>query len=216
MVQDLLTSEELLQIQQAVEQAEVTSGGEIVPVLARQSSFYETAFWRGGFLMALMTGLVLTLLYLTTETLLWLPPYLWLLIVLMIGTLTALALQLVPSLKRLFISQATREARVLDQAKDMYYDHGVSFTEQRTGILIYVSFFERRAVILADAGINELVPAHSWEDVVQQLTRGFREGQRAASIAEAISACGRLLEESGVHKAVEDGNELSDEVRFNK
>ena len=215
MVQDLLTSEELVQIQQAVEQSEANSGGEIVPVLARQSSFYESAFWRAGFVFASLAGVVLSVLNFATDTLLLLPPYLWLLIVLMTGVLSALFVQLVPSFKRLFISRTVQEARVLDQAKDMFYDHGVSFTEQRTGILIYVSFFERRAVILADIGINELVPHGVWEDILHQLMQGIRQGQRAASLAKAITACGQLLEESGVQKAVEDGNELSDEVRFN-
>ena len=98
----------------------------------------------------------------------------------------------------------------------MFHDHGVSFTEQRTGILIYVSFMERRAVILADVGINELVPDGAWEDIVNKLTTGLKQGQRSESIGEAIAACGRLLEESGVQRAVEDGNELSDAVRLKK
>ena len=212
----LFTSEELQQIQQAVQRAEATSGGEIVPVLARQSSFYEAAFWRVGFLFALLTGVILSVLYLTTDALLLLPPYLWLLIVLVAGLLGALLAQWVPSFKRLFINQAVQEARVLDQAKDMFYDHGISFTEQRTGILIYVSFFEHQAVILADIGIDELVPVDTWSTIVNQLTAGLKQGRRAASISEAIIACSRLLEDSGVQRAVDDGNELSDEVRFNE
>ena len=216
MAHDLFTPEELQQIQQAVQQAEATSGGEIVPVLARQSSFYETAFWRAGFWFALFAGTVLSVLYVTTTHLLLLPPYLWLLIVLVAGLLGALLAQTLPSFKRVLISSAVQEARVLDQAKDMFYDHGVSFTEQRTGILIYVSFFEHRAVILADVGINELVPEGAWGTVVNQLTDGLKQGQRATSLSEAILACGRLLEESDVQHAVDEGNELSDEIRLNE
>ena len=214
MAQDLFTSEELQHIQAAVQQAESFSDGEIVPVLARQSSFYETAFWRSGFLLASLAGLILTVLYLTTDYLLLLPPYLWLLLVLAAGLLGALLAQLVPSWKRLFISKAMQEARVLDQAKDMFYDHGISFTEQRTGILIYISFFEHQAVILADVGIDELVPLSSWKEIIDRLTTGLKQGRRVDSISEAIIACGRLLEESGVQRAIEDDNELSDEVRM--
>ncbi len=212
MPQDLFTSEELQQIQAAVKQAESFSDGEIVPVLARQSSFYETAFWRAGFLLASLAGLTLTILYLATDYLLLLPPYLWLLMVLVAGLLGALLAQLTPWWKRLFISKAMREARVLDQAKDMFYDHGISFTEQRTGMLIYISFFEHQAVILADVGIDELVPSSSWKEIIDHLTTGLKEGRRVDSIREAIMACGRLLEESGVQRAIEDDNELSDEA----
>lgn len=214
MSHDLFTPEELQEIQQAVKQAEATSGGEIVPSLARQSSFYETAFWRAGFLFALFASIVLSVLYLATDYLLLTPPYLWLLIVLVSGLLGALLAQWIPPFKRLFISKVVQEARVLDQAKDMFYDHGVSFTEQRTGILIYVSFFEHQAVILADVGINELVPPDAWDTIISQLTAGLQQGRYAASISEAIIACGQLVEESGVQRAVEDGNELSDEVRI--
>ena len=214
MAQSLLTSEDIRHIHQAVKQAEATSGGEIVPILARRSSFYETAFWRIGFLSALLTGVVLSVLYLTTDILLLLPPYLWLLLILVASLLSLLLAQWFPEGKRLFIEQAVQEARVLDRAKNMFYDHGISYTEQRTGILIYISFFEHQAVILADAGINELVPAGAWSTIVKQLTTGLKQGQPAASISEAIIACGRLLEESGVHRAVEDDNELPDEVHL--
>ena len=110
MAHDLFTPEELQQIQQAVQQAEATSGGEIVPVLARQSSFYETAFWRAGFWFALFAGTVLSVLYVTTTYLLLLPPYLWLLIVLVAGLLGALLAQALPSFKRWLISSAVQEA----------------------------------------------------------------------------------------------------------
>ena len=216
MARSLFTSEELQQIQQAVKQAEATSGGEVVPVLARQSSFYETAFWRAGFLVALLTGVVLTVLYLATDFLLLLPPYLWLLIALVAGLSGAILTLVIPAFKRAMVGRAILEARVLDQAKDVFYDHGISLTEQRTGILIYISFFEHQAVILADVGIDELVPPHAWENIVNQLTAGLKQGRRAASISEAIVACGQLLEESGVQKAVEDDNKLSDEVRWKK
>lgn len=216
MSQDLFTSEELTQIQQAVQQAEQTSGGEIVPVLARQSSFYETAFWRAGFLFASLMGVVLTVLYLTTDLLLLFPPYLWLLLTLTAGLLGAGVAGGVPAFKRWLLGDAMLEARVMDQAKDMFYDHSISLTEQRTGILLYISFFEHRAVILADVGIDELVPPQAWDNVISTLTTGLKEGRRVASISEAIIACSQLLEKSGVQRAVDDGNELSDEVQVDQ
>lgn len=216
MPRDLFTSSELQQIQAAVKQAEASSGGEIVPVLARQSSFYETAFWRAGFVFSFLAGVILSTLYLTTEYVLFLPPYLWLLFVLTAGLLGALFAQLAPPWKRLLISEALQKARVLDQAKDMFYDYGLSYTEQRTGILIYISFFEHQAVVLADRGIDELVLPPAWELIIEQLTDRLKKGQRVAGICETIVSCGKLLEESGVQKAVDDDNELPDDIRFNE
>ncbi len=214
MAASLFTSEELNRIQQAVQCAEAGSGGEIVPVLARQSSFYESAYWRGGFLLASLTGLLFTLLYFTTDFMLFAPPHLWLLIVLASGLLGALIALLVPAVKRQLIGRVTQEARVLDQAKTLFYDHGLTMTEQRTGILLYISFFEHRAVILADIGIDELVPPNAWQAMIDDLTIGLKQGRRVESICAVLEACGRLLEESGVQRAVDDDNELPDEVRI--
>jgi putative membrane protein len=214
MASPLFTSEELTQIQQAVQRAEAGSGGEIVPVLARQSSFYESAYWRGGFLLALLTGVLLSVLYFTSDFLLFAPPHLWLLAGLASGLLGALVTLLVPAVKRLLIARATQEARVLDQAKTLFYDHGITMTEQRTGILLYISFFEHRAVILADVGIDELVPPAAWQTMINELTGGLKAGRRVESICATLEACGRLLEESGVQRAVDDDNELPDEVQI--
>ena len=153
-----LTREDLQQIEQAVQQAEEQTGGEIVPVLAKESSFYEIALWRSAAIFAGLMGVLLTVVYLLTHVLLFMPPYLWLLLVLTAGLVgMMLAVSFWP-VKRWLLGKRLMEARVLDQAKNMFYDHEVHLTAQRSGVLIYVSFFEHQAVILADAGIAELVP----------------------------------------------------------
>ena len=197
-----------------MQQAEARSGGEIVPVLAKQSSFYEIALWRAGFLFASVMGIILTLLYLFTDVLLWMPPYLWLLIILVAGLLGAILVILSPAFKRSLLSKEMLRARVLDQAKNMFYDHQVTLTAQRTGVLLFISFFEHQVVTLGDVGITELVAPQTWQAITDQLTNGLKQGKRVESIREAIAACGRLLEESGVQRAVDDDNELSNEVRL--
>jgi putative membrane protein len=211
-----LTQEDLRKIEEAVQQVEARTGGEIVPVLARQSSFYEVALWRAAAVFAALSGILLTIVYLTTDLLLFMPPYLWLLLVL---TSALIGMTLVVSawpVKRLFLGRGMMAARVLDKAKNMFYDHEVHLTEPRTGILIYVSFFEHQAVVLADLGIDELVPEESWQLIIQKLTQGLKQGRTTESICEAIRACGQLLEDSGVHKPIDDDNNLSDEVRINE
>ncbi len=215
MSQVLFTPDELQQIRQAVEEAEQSSAGEIVPVFAKQSSFYEAALWRGGFIFATATGIVLSLFYLLTDFLLWWPPYLWLLIVLTGGLLGTILVLLSPAFRRALLSRTTLEDRVLTQAKDAFYNYNVSMTEQRTGILLYVSFFEHQAVVLADVGITELVPTEAWQEIIAHLTDGLRQGQKVESIGRALAECGRLLETSGVQKAADDDNELPNDVRVN-
>lgn len=213
----MLTTKDLQEIEQAVQQVEAETGGEVVPVLAKQSSFYEIALWRAGVLFAGITGIVLTLLFVTTDLVLFMPPYLWLLIILAAGLLgMTIAVSSWP-FKRWFLSKQLMQSRALDQAKNMFYEHDIYLTEPRTGILIYVSFFEHQAVILADVGISELVANARWEGIVQQLTSGLKQNQTTESICQAIEACGKLLKESGVHQPIDDDdNALSNEVRVNE
>jgi putative membrane protein len=65
-----------------------------------------------------------------------------------------------------------------------FHDERVWTTRARTGILIYVSLMERLAVVAADRGITEAVPAPDWNRIVLHLR----------SIGEAVDPARALLE----------------------
>jgi putative membrane protein len=66
-------------------------------------------------------------------------------------------------------------------------------TEGRTGVLIYVSFAERFAEVIADAGIYKKVPPSTWEDVVGELTNHLAAGSVTQGFIRAIERCGKVL-----------------------
>lgn len=213
MPEKLFTDAELQQIKEAVINAEAMSGGEIVPVLVPQSDWYEQALWRAGALFALVVALILTILYMSTSLLLWLPPYLWLIICTCSGIGGAALAEALPSMKRFFISEQSRQEQAAAKARQLFTEHGISQTEQRSGMLLFVSFFEKQAVILPDTGISELVEEQQWREIVQGMTSSLRQGKKTEAICEAIRACGQLLADSGLQKTDSDHNELSDELR---
>ena len=216
MPKNLFSKEELNRIEKAVREAEAASGGEIVPVFARQSSFYEMALWRGGCMLSILVSIVLLAVNEMTDALLFLPPYVWVMIVFTSGVIGAAIVMQFPALKRWIIGKKIMKARVEDQAQNMFYQHNISFTDQRSGILLYISFFEKMAVILPDIGIAEVVPEEAWEKVIGDLTAHLRRGHTIEGITSAIQACGLLLDNSHIQIADDDSNELSDEVRFNE
>jgi putative membrane protein len=209
------SKEGLNRIEKAVKEAEAASAGEIVPVIARQSSFYEMALWRGGFVVAVLISIVLFTVDVTTDVLLFLPPYVWIVVVFSLGIIGAGIIMQLPALKRWIIGKKILKARVEDQAQNMFYQYHISFTEQRSGILLYISFFEKMAVILPDVGIAEVVPAEEWEKVINDLTAHLKQGNAVEGITSAIQVCGLLLVQSNIQIADDDKNELSDEIRFN-
>ena len=65
--------------------------------------------------------------------------------------------------------------------------------EGRTGVLIYVSFAERFAEVIADAGIYQKVAPSTWEDVVGELTNHLAGGSIAEGFIRAVERCGKIL-----------------------
>ena len=64
-------------------------------------------------------------------------------------------------------------------------------TEQRNGVLFYLSIQNRSFAIIGDEGINAVVPENFWENTKQILINHFREGQFAEGIIEGIHEAGK-------------------------
>lgn len=207
-----VSPEHLKEIEKAVSEAEAESGGEIVPVFSRQSATYEIALWRGAFIGMAFVAIVLSAMYLFAGWFLLMPPYFWVLIPVSAGIVSALAVSQFDSLRRKLIGAELMISKVEEKAKSHFYDHNVSLTAQRSGVLVFISFFEKKAIILADVGIAEVVPDEEWQGVVKRLTDGIKEGAFVKSISAAIRECGSIIAASGLQKALDGGNELSDSV----
>ena len=188
---------DLDRIADAVKEAEERSGTEIVPVFARQSSFYEFVFWRLGFIASVLVSIVLLLLHTLSESILWWPAGLWLLVVLVGGLMGALSLLAFPALKRLFIGNMILERRVWEKAQLQFFKYGLSETPERNAILVFVSQFERRFVVLGDTGIAELVDQSVWDQLVNEYIDILRSSGPVEAICKVIAHCGSVIEESG-------------------
>ena len=77
-----------------------------------------------------------------------------------------------------------------------FLERGLHYTQDETGILILISLLERRVHVLADRGINRLVPRSAWEEIVGLVTEGIRSGEPCDALCTAIERCGDLLAES--------------------
>ena len=80
-----------------------------------------------------------------------------------------------PSVIRLVTSRERMAYKVKLRAQQAFYQHGFQHTQGRTGILIFVSLLEHRVQVLADKGINDCVPAGTWEGVVERDCRGHQK-----------------------------------------
>ncbi len=200
-------------IKTAVREAEARTSGEIVPYVVDQSDEYASAAWKGAALGALLAPLVALAVYRWSS--IWgLPLGYWIALPAPIGgALAYLVAAFVPPLRRWLTGDPVMEVRVRRRAGVAFLEQEVFHTENRTGILLFVSLFERRVVLLADSGIHQKVEEGQWESITRRLAGEIGHGRPGPALVEAIRACGEVLARHHVEIQPNDRNELSDELR---
>jgi putative membrane protein len=192
-------------VRAAVEAVEAGSAAEVVVCVRAASAEHREADHRAGALLALAT--LLFLLYVPWDyDLHWFPVELA--AAYLLGGLVA---RHAPGLRRRLLAAATLDAAVDRAASAAFHDLGVHQTSGRTGLLVYVSRFERRARLVADSGVDPAALGGAW-------TEARRALQAAATDDDAEALC-RALEALGAELAVrlpreaDDVDELPNEVR---
>ncbi|MEZ4483816.1 MAG: hypothetical protein R2864_04215 [Syntrophotaleaceae bacterium] len=56
-----------------------------------------------------------------------------------------------------------------------------------------ICLFEHRVEVLADRGINALVPKETWQEIVAIVTEGLRRDQACDALCQAVERCGEIL-----------------------
>lgn len=207
------TPEELDRIKAAVKKAEDKISGEIVPVFVERSGFYTIANYRGGVLFAAIAFSLIVIFDRYVPALAIFDPMLILLLVAAAGFLGGMLSHLLPFLKRMLISREHLDQATRKRAETAFLEEEVFNTRQRTGILIFISFFEHEVMVIADRGISKVVEQKEWDDMVQHIIEKVRMGHIVEGIEDAILRCGEVLYEKGFHKTEDDINELKDDLR---
>ena len=86
-------------------------------------------------------------------------------------------------------------ARAHQKAIEQFLAQSLHTTKGRTGVLIFVSFAEHFAEVIADEGIYRKVSPEIWNDLIVELTGHIAAGQRSEGFIKAIERCGKILAE---------------------
>jgi putative membrane protein len=207
MIERFFGQEARTRIEAAVRDAEARSSGQVVPVVVEKSAGYPEARYRGALLGAAIATLAVLALRLPL-TLAELP-----VLQLAAGVIGAL-LALWDPIERVLAGRTELELAVHDRAIRAFREHRLDATADGTGVLIFASLFERRAVILGDHGIHARMADGEWQRAVDALVAGMRRGDPAGGFCEAVALCGARLEQHFPRTgAVTHGNELDDALR---
>ncbi len=100
------------------------------------------------------------------------------------------------SLKYKLVPKSVKQQRAARMARQQFFAQKLHHTEQRLGVLLFVSVAERYVEILADSGVSEKIPDERWQETVQAFTAHVAQDQVVNGFLDAIKTCGDLLAEA--------------------
>ncbi len=203
-----LKPEEAENIAEAIREAESTTSGELVPMIVRRSSTI------GHVPVILMTLLVVLFFVLDGparqiealgEHWIW-----YLADIVLLMAVTAVGARL-PWMQRLLTTRSDQAFQVDSRSVIEFYESNINRTRDATGVLIFVSMMERRAVVLADKAINDRVSKDTWTNVCNQLIAGIKKKNLGQAISFAVQECGKIMTPEFPIQS-DDENELKDQL----
>ena len=89
----------------------------------------------------------------------------------------------------------------------MFYGQTVHHTAGQTGVLIYVSLYERMVAVLADQVVSDKLGQTSLNELRDMLIVGLRDGKVTNAFCQTIQAAGQRLAPV-LPRQADDANEL--------
>jgi putative membrane protein len=192
-------------VREAIRAAERRTVGEVLPVVVERSDPHPAAEWLAA-LVFLLTGTAALLPHLP-----WQEPRVFLLVQLGFGALGFGLTRAMPAFKRMFVFERRAELVAEEQAFQEFYANGLQRTPRATGVLVFVSLFERRVVVLADEGIAAQVDPQTWGQVDEVVLAGIRRGSLADGLVEGVARVGEVLA-GPFPRGEDDPNEIPDRL----
>ena len=207
------SEEEKVRIKDAVAELEKTTSGELVLYFARKSDNYPGSGWKFSAIVGSGTALIIGLLSYLWLLPTWLNPLVISSLILSLMILAYLLAIFIPDLRLSLASGHIISQRVLTKARDVFLQEEVFKTKDRIGILIYISEFEHKVVVLGDTEINKKITKKDWKHIVDTIVLGIKHQQIAQGIINSVTICQDLLIQNGFTNVEKEDNELPDDIR---
>lgn len=234
-----LSAEEIDRIEAAIKKAEAKTSAEIVPMIVHRSTLKATGdrilfwicfgFWGvgGAVSLSLLGGLDEALLDKIIGFLgLWPSPKTHMVMATAAEGLVALTAFVLAWIASSWLSGFDRMHRLVFPVGDLtleaehraqaeFHASDLRATTGKTGILLFVSMLEHRAVILADEAIVAKLDPNTWTETLSTLLGSIRNGEMGKGYIIAIESMGKQLQQH-FPRAKDDNNELANRLRISE
>jgi len=127
----------------------------------------------------------------------------------LIFLLAALLFQFGP-IQMALIPNSVKFRRAHRLALAQFIEQRVHWTDNRTGILLFVSVAEHYVEIVADKAIAEKVDNSEWQEIVNRFIAAVKQDKVANGFNQAVSDCAALV---ATHFPMQPGNKPPNQLR---
>ncbi|NHE57215.1 TPM domain-containing protein [Cyclobacterium plantarum] len=103
---------------------------------------------------------------------------------------------------------------VLDRAAQVFEKLKMHKTKYRNAVLFYLAAEDHKFAILGDAGINQVVPEHFWENIKEEMVIHFKNRAFTEGLRKGIEMSGQQLQQHFPYDQKGDINELPNDISF--
>lgn len=198
-------------LEQKIKDAEKGTNLQIVLATTGRSDSYAEIPWKAfatgvsAASLLVFAGHMASPVWFTVTTLL-----LSVVAILIAGSLSAILAIFWPRFARIFLSGMRSQTETLRYAASLFLERELFATENRTGILLLISKFERKIVILPDKGLDTRLSKEATENIISRMS-GYMHQRKVRQAFEAglDELCSIISGNTEMHSAK---NELSDEI----
>ncbi len=183
---DYITETEAVEISDAVREAEKHTSAEIVPMVVGSSATFGHVFL-SLFLFLNFIFYYLANMYIQSEYTLFAS--------LLLAFVFATILSRVNFVKRILTPKGDLELQVENRAQLEFHNLEMHQTRHATGVLIFVSLLEHRAVVLADKAISDALPPETWQNMLNILLVQIKKKNMKQGFVTAIDMAGKILKQ---------------------
>jgi putative membrane protein len=189
---------------------EKNTGAQIVLAVIQRSDSYAELPWKAFALGASISGFLVFILDHMSYG--WYPGITVLIAVAGIlagGSVLTLLTVLIPVFARRFLSAFRAEVEVRQYAESLFFSRELFATSKRTGILVLVSLFERKVVILPDKGVSNQLTEDVMRNIITSMTLSLKRGEITRAFETGLEQISKIL---GTQIQGTGKNDLPDEI----
>lgn len=172
-----LSDKDVSSIEEAIKTSESVSDAEIIPLIVKKSISSEV----NNKLSLISVGLILISLYVLT---LGTP-------LAVVATIVSLGLMVMTVKAKKEIMKNSVESRAVSEFSQLNLHN----TSQGTGVLVMVSLYEQKIIILCDTKVSAKIKDVNWEDVSNEFSKNMILKGLGPSLSRAVAHCGEKLKD---------------------